>query len=91
VSVEAMIEVAMWLLLACVAVGLTWAFFRAEQVATLESVLETRMPAGSELAAYLTTAGLWPWEMVGAHVVVALLAGVRRNTGMVRMPSVLTA
>jgi hypothetical protein len=68
VSVEAMIEFAMWLLVPYVAVGLTWAFFHDEQVRLVEVGLQTRMPAGSEIAAYLTTAALWPWELLGAHL-----------------------
>jgi hypothetical protein len=68
VSVEAMIEVALWVVAAYVAVGLTWAFFHDEQVRLLQTGLETRLPAGSDIAAYLTTAALWPWQMLGLQL-----------------------
>ena len=70
VSVEAMIEVALWVVAAYVVVGLGWAFFHDEQVRVLQTGLETRMPAGSDLAAFLTTAALWPWEMLGLQLFV---------------------
>ena len=70
VSVEAMIEVVMWMLVPYIAVGLGWGFFHPEQVALLQTELDTRMPAGSEIAAYLTTAALWPWELMGAQIYV---------------------
>jgi hypothetical protein len=68
VSIEAMIEVALWVVAAYVAIGLVWAFFHDEQVRLLQTGLETRMPAGSDIAAYLTTAALWPWEMLGLQL-----------------------
>ena len=68
VSVEAMIEIVMWLLVVYVMVGLTWAFFHAEQVQLLDTALRTRMPAGSDIAAFLTTGTLWPWLLFGVGV-----------------------
>ena len=70
VSVEAMIEVVMWMLVPYIAIGLAWAFFDTEQVGLLQTELDTRMLAGSEIAAYLTTAALWPWELIGAQIYV---------------------
>lgn len=38
---------------------------------SVEAMIEiVMMPAGSEIAAYLTTAALWPWELLGAHIYV---------------------
>ncbi len=71
VSVEAMIEASLWFLAVYVLIGLTWAFFDAEQVQQLDDQLRTRMPAGSEMAAFLTTGALWPWQLLGAQVCVA--------------------
>jgi hypothetical protein len=68
VSVEAMIEVVLWNLVPFIAIGLGWAFFHPEQVGLLQTELNTRMPAGSNLAAYLTTGALWPWELFGAQI-----------------------
>jgi hypothetical protein len=70
VSVEAMIEIGLRVVAAYVAVGLGWAFFHDEQVRLLQTGLETRMPAGSDIAAYLTTAALWPWEVLGLQLFV---------------------
>ena len=68
VSVEVTIEVGMWLLAVYVMIGLVWAFFHAEQVQLLDMQLKTRMPAGSDIAAFLTTGALWPWTLFGASV-----------------------
>jgi hypothetical protein len=65
-----MIEAAMWMLVPYIAMGLGWAFFHPEQVGLLQTALNTRMPAGSDVAAYLTTAALWPWELLGAQLYV---------------------
>jgi hypothetical protein len=65
-----MIEVFMWMLVPYIAIGLGWAFFHTEQVVLLQTELNTRMPAGSEIAAYLTTAALWPWELFSAQIYV---------------------
>jgi hypothetical protein len=70
VSVEALIEAVMWMLVPYIAMGLGWAFFHPEQVVLLQTELNTRMPAGSDVAAYLTTAALWPWELFGAQLYV---------------------
>jgi hypothetical protein len=70
ISVEAMIEVVMWTLVPYIAIGLGWAFFHPEQVRLLQTELNTRMPAGSDVAAYLTTGALWPWELFGAQIYV---------------------
>ncbi|HEY7052944.1 MAG TPA: hypothetical protein VH496_12550 [Mycobacterium sp.] len=68
VSVEAMIEFGLWLAILYVAVGLAWAFFDAQSVQALQAQLETRMPAGSDILAFLTTVALWPWKLLGADV-----------------------
>ena len=71
VSVEAMIETAMWLAIPYLLIGLAWAFFDAEQVQAIETALETRLPAGSEILAFVQTALMWPFMMLGVDVCVA--------------------
>jgi hypothetical protein len=71
VSVEAMIETAMWLAIPYLLIGLTWAFFDAEQVQAVETALESRLPAGSEILAFVQTALMWPFMMLGVDVCVA--------------------
>jgi len=71
VSVEAMVELAMWLAIPYILIGLVFAFFQAEQVQLIETQLQTRLPAGSEMVAFLVTALLWPATLVGVDVCVA--------------------
>ncbi|MGZ5391652.1 MAG: hypothetical protein ACXWD3_07335 [Mycobacterium sp.] len=71
VSVEAMIEFAMWLAIPYLLIGFVWAFFDAEQVQLFETALQTRLPAGSEILAYVQTAAMWPHLMLGADICVA--------------------
>ena len=44
VSVEAMLEFAMWMAIPYLLIGLVWAFFDAEQVQLLETALQSRLP-----------------------------------------------
>ena len=62
-SVEALIEVAFWLAIPYVLIGMLWAFFHAEQVELVRTHLETRLPAGTDLGAYGLVAALWPIEL----------------------------
>jgi hypothetical protein len=71
VSVEAIIEIAMWLAIPYLLIGIVWTFFNADDVARIETQLETRMPAGSDLAAFGTTTALWPLLLVGEEVCAA--------------------
>jgi hypothetical protein len=71
VSVEAVIETAMWLAIPYLLIGFTWAFFDAEQVQAVETALKTLLPAGSEIIAFVQTALLWPFLVLGVDVCVA--------------------
>ena len=71
VSVEAMLEFAMWMAIPYLLIGLVWAFFDAEQVQLLEAALQSRLPAGSEVLAFVQTALMWPNLMLGADICVA--------------------
>jgi hypothetical protein len=71
VSVEAMIELAMWLLIPYLLIGLVCAFFDAEQVQLFEAALQTRVPAGAEILAFVQTAVMWPLLLLGGDVCVA--------------------
>ena len=71
VSVEAMIEATMWLAIPYLLVGIAWTFLNADDVARIETHLETRIPAGSDLAAFGTTTALWPFLLVGDEVCAA--------------------
>ena len=68
VSIEAMLEFAMWLAIPYLVIGIVWTFFHADDVARIESRLETRIPAGSELGAFGTTTALWPFLLLGHEI-----------------------
>ncbi|BBY43695.1 hypothetical protein [Mycolicibacterium celeriflavum] len=71
VSVEAMIEVAMWLAIPYLLIGLAWAFFDAEQVQLIDTALRTRIPAGSDIGAFMLTAAFWPANLLGVELCAA--------------------
>ena len=71
VSVEAMIELVMWMAIPYIVIGLVFAFFGVEQVQLIETRLQTRLPAGSDIAAYGLTALFWPATLFGVDVCVA--------------------
>jgi hypothetical protein len=68
VSIEAMIELVMWLAIPYIVIGIAWTFVHADDVARLETRLETRMPAGSNIAAFGTTTALWPFLLFGHEI-----------------------
>lgn len=59
-SVGDVIEIGMWCAIPYLIVGLVWAFFGVEDVQHLEGLLQTRIPAGADMAAYLLVTALWP-------------------------------
>ncbi len=65
VSIDAMLEIAMWIAIPYLLVGIVWTFANADDVARVETRLQTRMPAGSDLAAFGTTTALWPFLLFG--------------------------
>jgi hypothetical protein len=65
VSIEAMLEIAMWIAIPYLVVGIVWTFFNADDVARVESRLQTRLPAGSDVAAFGATSVLWPFLLSG--------------------------
>jgi hypothetical protein len=63
-SVADVIEIALWLAIPYLIVGLVWSFWHVEDVRRLEDLLQNRMPTGQEMVAYLLVAGLWPVYLV---------------------------
>jgi len=70
VSVEAMIEFALWMAIPYIVIGLVFAFFGAERVQLIETQLQTRLTAGADVAAYGLTALIWPATLFGVDVCV---------------------
>ncbi len=60
VSIETLIEVALWLAIPYLLIGLTWAFFHVEIVQQMQDQLGKILPAGAEVASYVEAALLWP-------------------------------
>ena len=68
ISIEAMLEFALWMAIPYLVIGIAWTFVNADDVARVESHLETRLPAGSELAAFGATTVLWPLLLFGHEI-----------------------
>lgn len=66
ISVEALIELALWLAIPYLAVGVAWAFLHPSQVQQYQVRLETLVPAGADLIAFGLTCGLWPFLLVAS-------------------------
>ena len=60
VSIEAMIEVAMWLAIPYLTVGVGLTFFHPDLVRQIGSQLQKSLPAGADLLAFGLTTVLWP-------------------------------
>lgn len=65
-----MIEFALWMAIPYTVIGLVFAFFGAERVRLIETQLQTRLPAGADVAAYGLTALIWPATLFGVDVCV---------------------
>ncbi|HEX2214177.1 MAG TPA: hypothetical protein VHH12_12175 [Mycobacterium sp.] len=68
VSVEAKLEALMWLAVPYLLIGLVWAFFDAEQVQLIDTALRARLPAGSDIGAFVLTALNWPARLFGIEL-----------------------
>ncbi|PRC42635.1 hypothetical protein C6A85_000000109490 [Mycobacterium sp. ITM-2017-0098] len=70
-SVADVVELHLWLAIPYVTIGLGWAFFHVQEVRHLEDTLQTLLPAGGGMAAYLLVAALWPVFVLVPSVCVA--------------------
>ncbi|MEO3756711.1 hypothetical protein ABGB19_00240 [Mycobacterium sp. B14F4] len=66
-----MLEILMWLAIPYLVIGLAWAFFDAEQVQVIDTALRTRLPAGSDIGAFVATALNWPARLFGIELCAA--------------------
>jgi hypothetical protein len=60
VSVQALIELAVWLAVPYLLIGFFWAFIHVERVDALEVQWSKVSPVGADLAAFGEAAALWP-------------------------------
>ena len=61
ISIEALIELALWLAIPYVVIGVIWAFLHPGQVQRCQAPFEMLVPAGADLIGFGLTAGLWPF------------------------------
>ena len=59
-SVATLLEVALYLAIPYVLVGLVWTFVHPSQMQVIQEQLETTLPAGADLVAFGVTTALWP-------------------------------
>lgn len=59
VSVEDLIEIALWLAIPYLLIGVGWAFLHPDRVQHYEALL-SQLPAGANLIAFGLTVALWP-------------------------------
>jgi H+/gluconate symporter-like permease len=60
ISIGALLEIAVWLAIPYLCIGLTWAAFHSQQVERIHTRLEKVLPVGADVSAYGLTAVLWP-------------------------------
>jgi hypothetical protein len=60
VSIEAMIELAMWLAIPYLVIGLVWALVHPDQTQQLQTRLERVLPAGADVGGFGVMMVFWP-------------------------------
>ncbi len=60
VSVEVLIEIALWLAIPFLLIGVIWAFLHPLDVQRVETTLMPWLPAGANIIAFGLIVGLWP-------------------------------
>jgi hypothetical protein len=60
VSIGVLIELAIWLALPYLAIGLVWALDHPDQTQQIQTRLEPVLPVGADVAGFGLAMGLWP-------------------------------
>lgn len=68
VSVEAMIEFALWLAIPYIVVGLIWTFIHPADMQRMADQWDRVLPAGSQVAALVELTALWPVLITGVQM-----------------------
>jgi hypothetical protein len=68
VSIEAMVEVAMWIAIPYLLIGIVFTFLHADDVDRIETQWQTRIPAGAELVGFGATTAAWPFLLFGHEI-----------------------
>ncbi|MDH6242480.1 hypothetical protein [Mycobacterium sp. OTB74] len=68
VSVEAMIEFALWLAIPYIVAGLVWTFMHPADMRRIGSHWDRVVPAGSQIVALVEMTALWPALITGVQI-----------------------
>lgn len=60
VSIGALVEVAFWLAIPYLCVGMAWTVFHPEQTQQIQTRLERVFPVGADIGAFGLMTALWP-------------------------------
>lgn len=60
VSIGALIELALWLAIPYLCVGIVWTVLHPEQTQQIQTRLERVLPAGADIGAFGVVTALWP-------------------------------
>lgn len=60
VSIGALIELALWLAIPYLCVGIVWTILHPEQTQQIQTRLERVLPAGADIGAFGVVTALWP-------------------------------
>jgi hypothetical protein len=60
VSIEALIELAVWLAIPYLGIGLVWALVHPDQTQQLQTRLERVLPAGADVSGFGVMMAFWP-------------------------------
>ena len=60
VSIGALLELALWLAVPYLCVGIAWTVVHPEQTQQIQTRLETVLPAGADVGAFGLVTALWP-------------------------------
>jgi hypothetical protein len=67
-SVAVLIEIWLWFLIPYVTFGLFWSAFHPAYANQIQAHLLSGLPAGSDIAAYIDAALLWPVLLFGSGI-----------------------
>ena len=68
VSVEAMIEFALWMAIPYIIVGLVWTFLHPGDMQRVAHQWDRVIPAGSQVVSLVELTGLWPILITGVEI-----------------------
>ncbi len=68
ISVEALIEIVLWVAMPYITIGMVWAALHPEQLQQFATSLEVRLPQGIDVIAFAQIIILWPLLAISPHL-----------------------